>query len=171
MFLQVCVCPQGGGGCLPQCMLGCHTPPPGWRNPPRWRAPRWRNPPDGGTPPDGEPPGWRTPPDGELPPGSRLQHTVYERPVHILLECILVYKEIFHCPHVGPFVVSSGFVFQLLYKYDMFPFLITVEEEHGILTFNGQMFSLPHFHFQFKSVNISTILTSKPKNMCISLET
>ena len=26
MFLQVCVCPQGGG-CLPQCMLGCHTPP------------------------------------------------------------------------------------------------------------------------------------------------
>ena len=24
------------------------------------------------------------------PPGSRLQHTVYERPVHILLECILV---------------------------------------------------------------------------------
>ena len=28
MFLQVCVCPQGGG-CLPQCMLGCHTPGPG----------------------------------------------------------------------------------------------------------------------------------------------
>ena len=26
MFLQVCVCPQGGG-CLPQCMLGCQTPP------------------------------------------------------------------------------------------------------------------------------------------------
>ena len=25
MFLQVCVCPQGGG-CLPQCMLGYHTP-------------------------------------------------------------------------------------------------------------------------------------------------
>ena len=27
MFLQVCVCPRGGG-CLPQCMLGCHSPPP-----------------------------------------------------------------------------------------------------------------------------------------------
>ena len=27
MFLQVCVCPQWGGGCLPQCMLGCQTPP------------------------------------------------------------------------------------------------------------------------------------------------
>ena len=25
------------------------------------------------------------------PPGSRLQHTVYERPVRILLECILVF--------------------------------------------------------------------------------
>ena len=32
MFLQVCVCPQGGG-CLPQCMLGCHTPPGSGRPP------------------------------------------------------------------------------------------------------------------------------------------
>ena len=39
----------------------------------------------------------------------------------------------------------------------------TVEEEHGILIYNGQMFSLPHFDFQFKSVSISTILTSKLK--------
>ena len=39
-------------------------------------------------------------------------------------------------------------------------------EQHGILTKNGQMFSLPHFHVQFKSVNISTILTSKLK-MCV----
>ena len=50
MFLQACVCPRGGGGGLPQCMLGYHPPPP----------------------------------------GSRLQNTVYERPVRILLECILV---------------------------------------------------------------------------------
>ena len=41
--------------------------------------------------------------------------------------------------------------------------LYTVEEEHGILTENGRMFSLPHFHFQFKSVNIPSILTSKLK--------
>ena len=55
-------------------------------NPPRWRNPPWmENPPDGEPPLEGEPPGWRTP-----PPGSRLQHTVYERPVCILLECILV---------------------------------------------------------------------------------
>ena len=36
-------------------------------------------------------------------------------------------------------------------------------EELGILTYNGQMFSLPHFHFLFKYANISTILTSKLK--------
>ena len=40
MFLQVSVCPQGGSGCLPQCMLGCHPPkdqadtPPGTRQTP-----------------------------------------------------------------------------------------------------------------------------------------
>ena len=39
--------------------------------------------------------------------------------------------------------------------------LWAVEEEHGILTYNGRMFSLHHFHFQFKSFNISTILTFK----------
>ena len=36
-----------------------------------------------------------------------------------------------------------------------------VEDEHGIPTYNGRMFSVPHFHFQFKSVNISTILNFK----------
>ena len=76
MFLQVCVCPQGG--CLPQCMLGCHTPPDGepprMENPPDGEPPLDRNPPDGEPPRmDGEPPrmenppGWRTPPDGEPP--------------------------------------------------------------------------------------------------------
>ena len=41
--------------------------------------------------------------------------------------------------------------------------LYKVEEEQGILAKNGQMFSLPHFHFQFKCVNILSILTSKLK--------
>ena len=36
------------------------------------------------------PPGKQTPPPEADPPGSRLQHTVNERPVRILLECILV---------------------------------------------------------------------------------
>ena len=77
IFLQVSVCPRGGGGCLPQCMLGCHTPPdgepprlekpppwPGWRTPPRpgWRTPpaRDREPPQDGDPPAGmeNPPPW-----------------------------------------------------------------------------------------------------------------
>ena len=49
-------------------------------NPPNGEPPRMENP----LPPRGNPPG-RNPPWG-----SRLQHTVYERPVRILLECILV---------------------------------------------------------------------------------
>ena len=53
----------------------------------------------------------------------------------------------------------------LLRKYIYHSCMHTVEEELGILTYNGPMFSLPHFHFQFKSVNISIILTSKLK-MC-----
>ena len=52
------------------------TPPS--RHPPR-RPPQSRH------PPGADPPGADTP-----RPGSRLQHTVYERPVRILLECILV---------------------------------------------------------------------------------
>ena len=36
IFTSVCqeFCPQGGGGCLPQCMLGYTTPPPRADNPP-----------------------------------------------------------------------------------------------------------------------------------------
>ena len=85
------------------------------RTPPGPGRPPWtgRTPPDqadtpwqGGPPGPGKPP-WtgrtppdqadtplagRTPPDqADLPPGSRLQNTVYERPVHILLECFLVF--------------------------------------------------------------------------------
>ena len=113
VFTGVCLS-TGEGGCLPQCMLGCHTPP-GTR-----QTPRWRTPPGPGRPPQdqADPPGWRncpppgpgrppqmenspgtrqTPPwDGEPPLGSRPQHTVYERPVRILLECILVCSKTTH---------------------------------------------------------------------------
>ena len=41
-----------------------------------------------------------------------------------------------------------------------------MEEEHGILTYNDWVFSGPNFLFQFKSVNIATILTSILK-MCV----
>ena len=67
MFLQVCVCPQGGG-CLPQCMLGCHTPPgPGRPTPPGPGRP---------TPPDGEPPRWRTPPGPGRPPPREADSSI-----------------------------------------------------------------------------------------------
>ena len=74
IFTPVChsFCSQGGGFSLPD--------PPFlvWRTPPPLG---WRTPPGGDIPPlDGEPP----------PPGSRLRHTVYDWPVCILLECILV---------------------------------------------------------------------------------
>ena len=160
MFLQVCICPQGGrvsasvhaGMPYPprpgRHPLGPGRPPwdqgetpPDQADPPRTRQtpPQdqgdtplgpGRHPPDQGdtpldqadtprpgrhpprtreTPPgtrqtpqdQADPPGTRqTPPrdqgdttpqdQGDTPPGSRLQHTVYERPVRILLECILV---------------------------------------------------------------------------------
>ena len=66
IFLHLSVILFTGGG-LPQWMLGYHPPEQ--------------------TPPGSRPPREQTPPHS-LPPGSRLQHTVYERPVRILLECI-----------------------------------------------------------------------------------
>ena len=59
-----------GGVCLSACW---DTTPPPEQTPP---------------PPEQTPPG-ADPPRAD-PPGSRLQHTVNERPVRILLECILV---------------------------------------------------------------------------------
>ena len=79
IFSQACVKNSvhgGGGGCLPQCMLG-YTPPD------------QADPPGPGRPSPG--PG-RPPRTRQTPLGSKLQHTVYERSVRILLECILVDK-------------------------------------------------------------------------------
>ena len=71
-------CPQRGGRCLPQCMLGYtppgQTPPPAdtpWANTPLCRHP---------------PPQADTPSPGRHPPSRRL----LLRTVRILLECILV---------------------------------------------------------------------------------
>ena len=96
VFTHVCDSVHGG---LPQCMLGYHPP---WRMHPRKHACT----PLGSTPPQEahSPPQkhthtprkhapWEahTPRSTHPPPGSRLQHTVNEQPVRILLECILVY--------------------------------------------------------------------------------
>ena len=60
------------------------TPPPPEQTPPGSRPPSRADPPE--QTPQSRPPGSRTP-----PPPSKLRHTVNERPVRILLECILVF--------------------------------------------------------------------------------
>ena len=79
MFSQVCVILfTEGGGCLPQCMLGYHTPqsrPPGSRHPPEADTPNSRHPPKSRQPqeqtwpPGADPPGSR-PPREQTPPGA-----------------------------------------------------------------------------------------------------
>ena len=99
IFTSVCLSTRGKG-CLPQCMLGCHSPPdqaPPRPGPPDHTPPRAdHHPPGPGTPSPREqttPPWTRhIPPGSRPPPESRLQHTVNEWPVRILLECILVSK-------------------------------------------------------------------------------
>ena len=95
VFTGVCDSVHRGG--LPQCMLGYHHPPeqttPPGPDPPGADTPRSRHPQDQSPPPWEQTPLEQTPPLGaDPPPGSRLRHTVNERPVHILLECILVAK-------------------------------------------------------------------------------
>ena len=74
-------------GCLPQCMLGYHTP---WS-----RHPRSRHPQEADTPPRSRHPPEQTP-LSRHPPRSRLRHTVNERPVRIPLEFILVFYNFFY---------------------------------------------------------------------------
>ena len=86
IFTPVCHSVHGGGGV---CFSAC------------WDT----SPPEPDPPGEDTPPGSRPPPNYFFfkfifciillfflhPPGSRLRHTVNERPVHILLECILVF--------------------------------------------------------------------------------
>ena len=90
IFSQACVknsVHRGGGEGV--CLSACwDTLPPEQTPPPKTRPPWSRHPPEQ-TPPEQTPP---PPPGEDNPTGSRLQHTVNERPVRILLECILVYS-------------------------------------------------------------------------------
>ena len=86
------VCHSVHGGVVSHKALRQTPPGPGTPPPPRTRhttPPLDQTPPRPGTPP----PQTRhttTPPGPDTPPRSRLRHMVYERPVRILLECILV---------------------------------------------------------------------------------
>ena len=93
MFLQVCVCPQGGEGV---CLSACWDAIPPWMEeppldgePPRDQA---DPPPDGGTPPGWRTPRMKDPPQDQADPPPRKQTPAYglQAAVHILLECILV---------------------------------------------------------------------------------
>ena len=87
MFLLMSVILLTGAGAVSEAdppradTPGADTPhPPGADTPPPQQ-----------TPPQSRPPRADTPPQEQTPPtGSRLRHTIYERPVRILLECILV---------------------------------------------------------------------------------
>ena len=135
-----------GGGCLPQCMLGYtpqeQTPPgadtslgadtpweqtplgadPTWEQTPSWsRHPREQTPPLGADPPKQTPPAADTPqeqtPPWAAPPGSRLQHTVNERPVRILLECILIMNEFMRIQNVSKNFLQDSHPFLLNQKF------------------------------------------------------
>ena len=85
---------------------GTQTPPrsrPLWAQTPQSRPPGTRpsgsRHPPGPDPPDQTPPGSRHPPGpdtlgADTPRKSRLRDTVEERPVRILLQCILVFRPI-----------------------------------------------------------------------------
>ena len=123
IFSQVCVknSVHGGGSAsvhagIPHPADQTHTPPP-----PRTRhhPPRTRH----TTPPGPDtPPPWTrhtTPPPP--PPGRRLQHTVNERPVRILLECILVYLCQYlqrRCPSPLPTTVVTTVIAYLSFFHD-----------------------------------------------------
>ena len=106
IFSQACVknsVHSGEGVCLGYTPPWTRQPPGPGRHPPRPGRPPWTR----QTPPDqADPPRTR-----QTPPGSRLQHTVYERPVGILLECILVQSALETCPAALRVLgTSAGFI-------------------------------------------------------------
>ena len=94
MFLQACLSKGGRGVCLSAC----------WDTPlqqtPQEQTPQTRHPPEQAPPWEQTSPEQTHTPQTRHPPGSRLQHTVNEQPVRILLECILV-TPVCHSVHGG----------------------------------------------------------------------
>ena len=89
VFTRVCDS-VNRGVCLSECW---NTSPPDSRHPPGADTPLGADPPRSRPPGSRHPPRKQTPhPRSRHPPGSRLRHMVNERPVHIILKCILVYS-------------------------------------------------------------------------------
>ena len=88
VFTGVCLS-TGGGVCLSACW-DARPPTPQPPNSPRPGRPIEPGRPPPQTRQTPRPGRSQRPDQADPPPGSRLQHTVYERPVRILLECILV---------------------------------------------------------------------------------
>ena len=95
IFTPVCHSLQRGG-----CLVWGWYPTRHWGRPPRpgthppgpdTPPPRPDTPPPSPLDQTHHPPDQTHTPQTRHPPGSRLRHTVYEWPVHILLECILVW--------------------------------------------------------------------------------
>ena len=80
IFLQACVCPQGGRGvCLSACWDTHH--PPRTRHPPQSRPPpdQAHHPPGPGTPPGADPPDQVHPPGSRPPRPPRSRHPPWTR--------------------------------------------------------------------------------------------
>ena len=90
MFLQVCVCPQGGRGegvCLNACWDARppqtrHPPGPGNNPPPRSRPPRSRHPPGAGRPPGKQTPAYGLRAAGTHPTGMHSCSKYHKNPTN-----------------------------------------------------------------------------------------
>ena len=69
-LLEFVILFTGGWGCLSQCMLGCHTPPPRIDTPLGTDNPLSRHPPSRHAPPGADTPQSRHPPE-QTPPGTK----------------------------------------------------------------------------------------------------
>ena len=87
IFTSVCLSTEGGGV---SASVHAGMPPRPGPGTPLGAEPPGADTPQTRHPPEQTPPGPGTPRRSRSPPESRLQHMVNERPVRILLECILV---------------------------------------------------------------------------------
>ena len=126
IFLHLFVILFSGRGGSASMHAGIPTPPDQTPHPPRDQA----DPPGPGSspyPPDQTPPlgPGRPPRPGRHAPRERLQHTVYERPVRILLECILVPKCVLFIHLSMPNDIQDSEIFGVNIYYKLYYFTLS----------------------------------------------